>query len=123
MPPPPALHPLYTYEPPPKMPVYKKSKKKSTAQKKQQPQKTTNDSTSNNDDVLITPSENSNSNIRIKRSYTKKPLDRLKRPRNGYMIYMNEVYEDVKRKNPQLKFGELSSKIGLQWKEMSKAQQ
>ncbi|PKY38695.1 hypothetical protein RhiirA4_309177, partial [Rhizophagus irregularis] len=61
--------------------------------------------------------------IRPKRNYTKKPLDRLKRPRNGYMIYMNEVYDDVKRKHPNLKFGELSSLIGVQWKEMSKAQQ
>lgn len=39
------------------------------------------------------------------------------------MIYMNEVYDDVKRKHPNLKFGELSSLIGVQWKEMSKAQQ
>jgi hypothetical protein len=61
--------------------------------------------------------------MRPKRNYTKKPLDRLKRPRNGYMIYMNEVYDDVKRKHPNLKFGELSSLIGVQWKEMSKAQQ
>ncbi|CAG8625086.1 22577_t:CDS:2 [Rhizophagus irregularis] len=109
------LHPLYTYDPLPE--ALRKSKKKS--------HKRTND-------IIDTPppplSENLSENnttttIRPKRNYTKKPLDRLKRPRNGYMIYMNEVYDDVKRKHPNLKFGELSSLIGVQWKEMSKAQQ
>ena len=58
-----------------------------------------------------------------KRNHTKKPHDRLKRPRNGYMIYMNEVYEDVKRRHPHLRFGELSTLIGVQWKEMSQVEQ
>ncbi|GES79540.1 non-histone chromosomal protein 6 [Rhizophagus clarus] len=110
------LHPLYTYDPLPE--TQRKSKKKS--------HKRNNDSI----DIPLPPppplSENFSENSsmsRPKRNYTKKPLDRLKRPRNGYMIYMNEVYDDVKRKHPNLKFGELSSLIGVQWKEMSKAQQ
>ncbi|CAG8437518.1 9048_t:CDS:2 [Funneliformis mosseae] len=100
----PPLHPRYSYDSPPKMPIYKKSKKKGQA----------NDN--DTDDA-------NSSTIRSKRNYTKKPLDRLKRPRNGYMIYMNEVYEDVKRKYPNLKFGELSTQIGIQWKNMTKTEQ
>ncbi|CAI2164746.1 1456_t:CDS:2 [Funneliformis geosporum] len=100
----PPLYPQYSYDSPPKMPIYKKSKKKGQT---------------NNNDVDDTNS----STIRPKRNYTKKPLDRLKRPRNGYMIYMNEVYDDVKRNHPHLKFGELSTQIGIQWKKLTKAEQ
>ncbi|CAG8586928.1 3488_t:CDS:2 [Acaulospora morrowiae] len=52
-----------------------------------------------------------------------RPQDRLKRPRNGYMIFMNEVYEETKLKNPNLKFGEISAAIGERWKNMSKEEQ
>ncbi|CAG8612301.1 18230_t:CDS:2, partial [Racocetra persica] len=48
------------------------------------------------------------------------PHERLKRPRNGYMIFMNEVYEETKAKNPRMKFGEISAAIGARWKNMSK---
>ncbi|RIA96155.1 high mobility group box domain-containing protein, partial [Glomus cerebriforme] len=94
--------------------MYRKSKRKSY--------KKNNNNNNNDFDDSNLSTENAPS-IRAKRNYTKKPLDRLKRPRNGYMIYMNEVYEDVKRKNPHLKFGELSSLIGVKWKEMSKVEQ
>ncbi|CAJ0844498.1 14209_t:CDS:2, partial [Entrophospora sp. SA101] len=50
-------------------------------------------------------------------------INKLKKPRNGYMIYMNEVYETVKSQHPELKFGELSTFIGRQWKSLSKEKQ
>ncbi|CAG8482522.1 3527_t:CDS:2, partial [Dentiscutata heterogama] len=77
--------------------------------------------------------ESSFENQKPKRKYKKKlssdsdadnsvlqPHDRLKRPRNGYMIFMNEVYEETKAKNPRMKFGEISAAIGARWKNMSK---
>ncbi|CAG8532919.1 14026_t:CDS:2, partial [Acaulospora colombiana] len=61
---------------------------------------------------------------RTKSSFSiQRPQDRLKRPRNGYMIFMNEVYEETKLKNPNLKFGEISAAIGERWKNMSKEEQ
>ncbi|KAF0501101.1 Nhp6ap [Gigaspora margarita] len=77
--------------------------------------------------------ESSFENQKPKRKYKKKlssdsdadnsmlqPHERLKRPRNGYMIFMNEVYEETKAKNPRMKFGEISAAIGARWKNMSK---
>mmetsp|Transcript_2046 Transcript_2046/g.3842 ORF Transcript_2046/g.3842 Transcript_2046/m.3842 type:complete len:143 (-) Transcript_2046:814-1242(-) len=45
-----------------------------------------------------------------------------KRAMPAYLIYSNEVREQVKKENPKASFGELGKLIGEQWKSMSEKQ-
>jgi hypothetical protein len=49
----------------------------------------------------------------------KKDKNAPKRPCSGYILFCNDYREEVRRKNPELKFSELSSYLSGMWKEAS----
>lgn len=74
-----------------------------------------------------TPSKNAN-NYSANENLNSSPLSSQKRrkkdplapkaPLNGYLVYFNEERADMRQKNPQMSFGELTKIIALKWKDL-----
>ena len=54
-----------------------------------------------------------------KKKDVEKDKNRPKKPMSAFMLYMNAIREDVKRKYPDLKVTEIAKKVGEMWKELT----
>ena len=53
----------------------------------------------------------------VQKVFEKTPKSTVKKPKTPYLIFSNEKREEVKQKNPDFKFAEISKELGNMWKQ------